>query len=157
MEKLSRDLALLLAGTGWTDKKMRAVLRWVERNGAEPVIDLVMMLRVSVRTVSLESDDEYFESASAEHESAIEQVLHLLRNEAALAAAEAGTLLEDQLRRDQGLAHGLPKFNAKKGLKTWLKRVAKLVPPSELLHHATVVRNQAVHSPTTDWPLRKRK
>lgn len=78
----------------------------------------------------------------------------LLRDEAGLKANQAASELLNSLKREQPhLAETLKPPN-KESFEKWLHRLLQVVEPSQLLHHATLVRNRYVNDPGQDWPLR---
>ncbi|WP_161912985.1 hypothetical protein [Methylosinus sp. C49] len=48
----------------------------------------------------------------------------------------------------------LEEFREKEGLRRWLTQVEKIIGPSELLHHATLVRNTLIHRAPDGWSIR---
>lgn len=83
-----------------------------------------------------------------------DRVVQLLQTEARLTPSLAAQLLSKSLASTT--SRHLPQFRPKEGLRSWVSRLTKDVSNSELLHHATKIRNQAVHSSGVDWPLRER-
>ena len=83
-----------------------------------------------------------------------DKIVRLLQAEGRLNSPRAAaTLIESMAEDEIDVAH-LPKFRAKEGLRYWIMQLP--VSSSELLHHATKIRNKLVHSDSVAWPLRDR-
>jgi hypothetical protein len=95
--------------------------------------------------------------STKEREMVVSKVLQLLIDEARLTPLLAADALGQALSKSPGEPPELPPFRAKEGLRAWLRRVAAHIPSSELLHHASSIRNSAAHIGQPDWPLRKRE
>ena len=81
----------------------------------------------------------------------------LLREEAGLTVDRAASELLASLKRERPGVFDTVKAPNKQSLYDWLRRVSSNVEPSELLHHATLIRNKYVHNTDTDWPLLSRR
>ena len=81
------------------------------------------------------------------------RVEFLLREEAGLTVNRAASELLASLKRERRGVFDTVKPPNKESLYSWLHRVFQNIEPSELLHHATLVRNKYVHDTDTDWPL----
>lgn len=90
---------------------------------------------------------------------AADQIASMLRQDARLSTSEAIKLLVSSLstayKVPASLRNPSPK-SGKNAFRTWLQSLMRVVPPSVLLHHAAAIRNAAVHSEGSDWPLRYR-
>jgi hypothetical protein len=85
--------------------------------------------------------------------SVAERVERLLKVEAGLSTAQAVEKLASRLS-EMGLIEfrDLPTLS-RKSFRDWVVRLAQRVPSKEILRHATILRNEHVHSPITDWTL----
>jgi hypothetical protein len=153
-------LTILLAASGLNDRTLRAGLKEFELEGIEPVIRRIQQLRRKQleTTPPLRYEEELSDTSESDQqrEYLARQVTRLLQEEAHLNASDAAARLVESLASRYGGSE-LPAFRPKEGLISWLKKLAKQVPPSELLHHATKIRSTIVHgSGSTAWPLRDR-
>lgn len=81
-----------------------------------------------------------------------EKVLRLLVSEARLSKAAAAELMRSEIERRHP---GIPlRPLGRTSFVVWLKHVTNLLPSSEVLHLATVIRNERVHSDANDWNLK---
>lgn len=83
----------------------------------------------------------------------------MLIDEAGLTKRHAMELIRNSIegRSDisgQSADSKLPEFG-RLSFVDWIDRVSRTVSQSELLHVATKLRNELVHTGTTDWPLKK--
>lgn len=83
-----------------------------------------------------------------------ERVERLLKDEAGLTTAQAAELLTLQLAK-LGLVD-LQKIPApsKRPLRDWVGKLAQWIPEKDILRYATIIRNEYVHRPITDWALK---
>jgi hypothetical protein len=80
------------------------------------------------------------------------KVERLLFSEAGLSKSQAVEKLASELRRRYPDVTIPPE--AKKGFTAWVRKLAALVPESDLLHLATTLRNSFVHDRPHDWRLK---
>ena len=155
--KNAERLLILLAASGLGDKSildgLKSIRALTDRELLARVRDIRHALR-NVRTVAKEGPYEDSDSKLEHHQRLMiaDQVAHLLQREGGLSTLEAVNRLTKSLMRDVSVA--VPEFNSKEGLRGWLTRLN--VHPSVLLHLATRIRNEVMHSPQRDWPLRDR-
>lgn len=145
-------LILVLAASQIPEDDVFDALKALEKMGASQVTKLVYSYRREIQSVGthLLRGTEF----GAPYLQVVEDIYRLLISEANIPATDAGRLLYLSLSRN---SKSIPPFRAKEGFRRWLTQIAKKMPPSELLHHATKIRNQAVHNErATDWPLRSR-
>lgn len=154
----SHRAALLLAASGLNDRALRDFVKFVIEAGPEASVAFIRSLRQRV-PANLESFVLAGHLGDLERpaERVALEVLRLLLHESGLSADQAAKLLTDSIRRTHSETTKLPPFRGKEGFAQWLKKLNKSVSASELLHHATRIRNDAVHSiSSSDWPLRTR-
>jgi hypothetical protein len=147
----------LLAASGFSDSTIREGLMEFSLQGEEEVIRRIHGLRRRRMSTSLEipfEEDKQNSSASERREHIIRQVVRLLQFEAHLSAPIAAKRLTESLSSSTN--QKLPRLKDKEGLSSWLTRVVRELPPSVLLHHASMIRNAVVHSNPPAWPLRDR-
>jgi hypothetical protein len=84
-----------------------------------------------------------------------EKVSQLVRDEAGLGAEEAASELSLRLARAHKTKADLVPPLSRKSFVSWVDRLASVFPASEILHVATKIRNERVHSGALDWSLRK--
>jgi hypothetical protein len=155
-------LAFLLAASGLSERAIQDSLREVELLGADAVARRVRALRHAVTTRGSDlfrtESDTYEVGADRERDEVAAKVSRLLISEAQLSSVEAADRLRKALiTAPHLLPNEIPAFKPKQGFRSWIRRVAGAVPPSELLHHASKIRNSAVHFKPSDWPLRERE
>lgn len=144
-------LVLLLAASQIAEEEIFEALKTAERMGASRVTESVYSFRKELRAIGprMLRGTEY----DVPHLQIVEDVYRLLIIEAGIPATDAGQLLYSSVSKN---SKNIPQFRAKEGFRRWLTQIAKRLPPSELLHHATKIRNQSVHGASPDWPLRSR-
>ena len=152
-------LALLLAASGLSDKEIVQLLRSAEKYGPGPILEQVRSIRAAVGELDAISPKEKelaADSRISTEADVVVRIEELLRKEAGMPASAAAAAMERALVSEGLRSKSLPRFDSKRGLWRWLGRIAAVVPPAKLLHIATRIRNEAVHRPDGDWPLRKR-
>ena len=160
MRAETHRLAFLLAASGLSDREIMAELKAAERLGNATLIAQVRAIRAAIRK---EGWRDLLDVPRAEElkpsttKNLAKQVDLLLRREAALSAQRAAAVLTRALKDEGVPSTAVPAFRPKKGFASWLNSVARAVSPSMLLHLATRIRNEAIHAPPGDWPLRERK
>lgn len=139
-----------------TEDEVHRALRTLERLGASRATEIVYVIRKRIRTLDfLSSKEGEFVS---QHLQLNQDISRLLLQEAGLTTAEAGMRLYQSMRNGVGKRTSVPPFRAKQGFRAWLTQLLQSIPPSEVLHHATKVRNDVVHrGAKSDWPLRDRE
>ena len=159
MARALEQVLLLLAASGFSERVLEEALRDLSRLGPYTVLDEVQHLRRYV--VGAGTSVQYYRRSSgsrsslSESDQVVSSVIESLTKEARLSASEVASRLTAIANEKPGTE--VPAFKAKDGLRSWLRRLAEQWGPSQLLHYATRVRNDAVHSPAVDWPLRPRE
>lgn len=161
MKADAEQLAILLAASGLSDRAIYESLREVESFGANAFVKRVQTARRSL--LGRSHKDLFAEGAAdelkaeAQFDQLSNQIIRQLQIEAQLTSTQVAERILSSLAEMKGelTVSGLPRLRKKEGLRTWLRRLTKYVPPSELLHHAAKIRNAVVHQPF-DWPLRDR-
>ena len=151
-------LTLTLAGMGLSDQELWGLLRELRMMPPELVVEHVNFIRRSAAF----DDSRIYDSPrvatpkishSGKEPSVGERVERLLKVEAHLGTQEAAQFLRmKQIQNGLGTDSSIPKLY-KKALKIWVDRLAKTIPAKELLRFATIIRNERVHSPASDWSI----
>jgi hypothetical protein len=154
-------IALLLAASGLTERAIFDGLKELEALGPSATIRRIKTIRQlmvgQARNLLVEEYSVDQPDSTKEREMVVSKVLQLLIDEARLTPSLAAERLRQALNKNPGETPELPPFRAKEGLRAWLRRLAAHIPSSELLHHASSIRNSAAHIGQPDWPLRKRE
>jgi hypothetical protein len=158
MPKGADRIALLLAASGLTDQAILDGLKELEAEGAGASARRVQKIRriitASGKNLITEDYGTFQADITKERETVVSKVVQLLIDEARLTPPVAVERLRQALSKN---SRELPLFRPKDGLRTWLRRLAGRVPSSELLHHASSIRNSVAHIGKLDWPLRNRE
>jgi hypothetical protein len=160
MNSNSEKLILLLAASNLSERTIYEALRDFERRSPSEVTSRVQALR---HVLSGRAGDWLLREFRAteyglnrEHNEIASKVIQLLIEEAGLRAPAAAQKMVEALNRARPDLV-IPPFRQRDGFRDWLRRVADSVPASELLHHASKIRNESVHPKLPDWPLRNRE
>jgi hypothetical protein len=151
-------LAVLLAASGLSERDITDALRASKNLDEKEFIERVVFLRqflfsgLDVNDVS--SSGQRIAAGNKDQIRAVERATQLLQTEARLNPTRAADLLCKSLAEDNFDLENIPKFRTKNGLRNWLIKLP--LQPSELLHHATKIRNRLVHARSAPWPLRER-
>ena len=94
-------------------------------------------------------------NASKQGAEIADKVEDLLLGDARLTKSQAIELMTRELGEYAPTASPLP-YSGKMSFRAWIERLQVSTPPSVLLHIANKIRNELVHLPKSDWPLRKR-
>lgn len=169
-----KHLATVLASSSLSEKELREALTQLFKAGTDQLLYAIHEIRskrdvsscydkgsVSPRNYSDHSGD-YTTDVSKEglqrvtdFEDVAIQVEHLLRVEAKLTSDQAEKRLLSAFPPGF-IPLKLPsRSKSKMSFREWVKRFARLVPPRELLRAATLIRNEAVRSDSSDWPLKR--
>jgi hypothetical protein len=159
MARALEQVLLLLAASGFSDRVLEEGLRDLSRLGPYAVVDEVQHLRRNVlgggTGMQYSRRQSVKGSLLSESDQVVSSVIASLTKEAGLSASEVASRLTAMANDGPGVE--VPAFKAKEGLRAWLKQLANTWGASQLLHYATRIRNDAVHSPDVDWPLRPRE
>lgn len=124
----------------------------------EAISARVSALRQSNEHYPIEEDSSrpaVHRSRNQLHDSSVgKRVEQLLMVEAGLTAAQAAEKLALRLT-ELGIIVGrqdLPPVS-KKSFRDWVGRVVRRVPSKDILRCATIIRNEYVHTPISDWKL----
>lgn len=149
-------LALLLAASGLSDKAIYEALQASKSIDTTDLVHRIQFLRQFLFSRLAAGEDASRGSpATNQRRQTADRIIKLLQTEARLSGTRAAHLLAQSLMSDMPLTD-LPKFRSKIGLRTWLMQLP--VQSSELLHHATKIRNDVIHAHTAPaWPLRERE
>ncbi len=154
MERSLGRILLLLAGSGLSHKEIREAV--VELQGLPPsqLADVVLHLRRGVRDPIEVADSVLGGGRRPDPSGDVRRrVEFLLREEAGLTVNRAASELLASLKGNRRGVFDTMKPPNRESFYNWLHRVLARIGPSELLHHATLVRNKYVHGTDRDWPL----
>jgi hypothetical protein len=156
-------LCLLLASSDFSDKELREMVSVLERVSPAELARVVERLRTLAaheisRLRKAGSHTDLERSGALENRTGIAtRVERLLRGDAGLSSSQAIKLLVDVLITGAGIPERMVRPRARETLRQWVLRISSDIPPSELLHYASALRNQLVHASPSDWPLRDRE
>lgn len=165
---MTRDIEqvlLLLAGSNVKLSSIREFVRWAEDVGPKSVDMTVRELRFETRQIIMglerswvrDRPDDVRTGQPRGHESSAHRVKDLLLQESGLTAKVASHLLLEAVARNSKVdPDSLPKLN-KENFVRWVDKLSKHCTYSEILHAATRIRNDLIHSKSRHWPLRSRE
>ena len=165
MQRTLKKFLLLLAGSGLSRKEISQIFGQLQYFPPGRLADAIQYLRHNALDPLDEVADSIFSGARQPHtprglhrpsSDVPMRVEFLLRNEAGLKVRQAALELLSSLKRERPSMAGTMKPPNKESFCKWLKKLLRQIEPSELLHHATLVRNRYVHDTEQDWPLRKK-
>lgn len=148
-------ICFLLASAGFREKELADFALTVKEAGISIFVEDVYSKRTLIlsdgRTSKGEGD--YRQLRFRPQDDTLEtKVTQLLVHEAKMTKFEASEALRMELE-EKGTLLELPSLG-KRGFGEWLRVLARLVPPSEILHLCTRIRNRYVHQSDTDWSLK---
>jgi len=152
------SLVMLLVGAGWRREKIKSLilsLQKIPHFEIEELFDAVLSIeREMRRSLNIDHTNSIKKQIGQEALRVGERVQFLFR-EAGLTNEQAVKELSARLRDiDKVKGKAIPGYS-KTSLAVWVDRVSGLFSPSEILHVATMIRNERVHSSPLDWSLRK--
>lgn len=160
MYRVLRQVVLLLAGSGLSHKEICDLVAEIQDLPPRQLADSVLHLRRSAPDPQEVSDSvlrggrkHRLRGSHRPGSDVRRRVEFLLKEEAGLTVSRAASELLASLQRERRGVYDTVKPPNKESLYSWLHRVLPNIEPSELLHHATLVRNKYVHATDTDWPL----
>ena len=110
-------------------------------------------MTLALSTSSTESPTLPHLAPTAHPTETIAKILQLLINDARLSKNQAAQILIKEIKKRLPRTE-IPILNSKRGFSSWVEKLVKIVPESELLHLATIIRNEYVHVGSSDWKLR---
>lgn len=162
MQEAVTKFLLLLSGSGMSHKEIREIaaklryfspteladaVRFIRRNALDPLDEVVTSILSGTGPVPGKKKMDRSGSDVPL------RVVTLLKFEAGLTVKEAALELLNSLeQRRPGISETIKPPN-KESFYGWLQRLSKRIEPSELLHHASRIRNRYVHQVEQDWPL----
>ena len=164
MDRVLAKVLLLLAGSGLSHKEIREVMMNMQDYPPSQLADAILQLRREVPD-RVDLADSILVGGQRPRRSGRpsrpdgdvrRRVEFLLREEAGLTVNQAASELVASLKREDREISEPIRLPNKESLYNWLQNVLQRVGASELLHHATRVRNKYVHHTDVDWPLRPR-
>lgn len=170
MKQYIEKICLALAASSLSDNEIKLAVKWIEGNGSRPLIEMITDARNAVHE-SVGSSTNRLPPMAMEYErprgklTSVDKgkldigskIERLLKHEAGLSVEKAASLLLAALEShmEPGAQKNLPRPN-KEGFRKWIARLTKKVSESLILNQATRIRNEKVHEPVRDWPLRRR-
>lgn len=151
---------LLLAGSGLSHREIRQLVAEMQDLPPSQLADAILHLRRNALD-PLDVADSMLDRGRKPHgmrkprpgSDVPSRVEFLLKEEAGLTVNQAALELLASLKRERPDAFETVKPPNRESLYSWLGRVLAKTDPSELLHHATLIRNKYVHRTDRDWPL----
>ena len=160
MKNSVEQLIAILAISGMSESEIQDAVRAAREIGPSQMGKRVRTFRQRLRmlTSDLQEPEHLNATLPFSHTPVVEEVVRLLLMEASLSAFEAADRLYVSLRSSSREYKSIPAFKPKMGIRTWLDQLTEKIPSSDLLHHATKIRNDVVHmGAQTDWPLKDRE
>ena len=165
MRRTIKKFLLLLAGSGLSRIEISQIVKELQYLSPSLLADSIQYLRHNELDILDDVADSILSGAHKPHRSKGSRragndvpmrVELLLRNEAGLKVSQAALELLSSLERERGGMAGTMKPPNRESFYSWLNKLLRQIGPSELLHHATLVRNRYVHNTGQDWPLREK-
>jgi hypothetical protein len=152
-------LLLALASLNLSRNELIRLLQQVSTTPPHEIADEVAILQKN-STLPTHSDLDRFwpqkNSSNMPFDISIgDRVDRLLKQEAALSTSVAVNKLTSALINSDNLTNSMIPPLSRKSFKDWVIRLSHLVPEKEILRWATVIRNEIVHRPNSDWSLGK--
>ena len=159
MKHSLQRLLVLLAATDWRERDVFDALLALDKENPAYLADRVMQMRDEMRRFSDHYQPRMKRLGSRKttpSSDVASRISTLLRNEAGLTVAQAAELLIQAIEMDGVMEEGNILPPNREAFARWISRVGKQVPPRQLLHYATQIRNSLIHRPVSDWPLKGR-
>lgn len=156
------NLMLMLVSAGYRRGDIHEIVRVLGRSSPSELDQLISIadslrreMRKGFSSIGFETTYESTTRAERANASGVGRKVQVLMREAGLTNVEAVNAISSQLRQlDRSKAKLIPSYS-KKSLASWVERVAEWYAPSDILHTATLLRNNRVHGVPLDWVLRK--
>jgi hypothetical protein len=100
-----------------------------------------------------ESPNRQDQRINVSHSETTVKIVQLLIIDAGLEKSKAAQILSAEIKRKNPRVE-IAKMDSKRGFAAWIKKLTITIPESELLHLATLIRNEYVHMTSSDWKLR---
>jgi hypothetical protein len=168
MKNSIKKLCLILASSDITRAQLREASEWLKKNGVNALERIVFRIREAAEDAVNEFDrpfrlqegrnlsDLYLATAKSNVTYVAKRIEKLLREEAGLSAWQAKKKLLEALEKYQGFRISPPPSLEKKAFSAWVEFLANHASHNLLLQEATKIRNEIVHGPKSDWPLKER-
>jgi hypothetical protein len=145
----------LVSRSDLSEADLRLALRELAHMGASDFVSLVRKHRKGIDVGDPIEQGKRRKPLAGMTRDVADQVDRLLRLEAGLPAAEAARELIATLALPS-LPNSIKNFaKLRISFLQWVDRLSTHVPPSEILHAATAIRNSRVHLGTAPWALKK--
>jgi hypothetical protein len=155
-------ICVLLAGSGLGYAELFEALRELRYIPEDELVDLIREIRTRSEGMTSSSATRRMNTSvpgtnrKTDLQAFLANIEGLLKGDARLGSSAAIDMLVSEINEHGERSRPLPKPKSKETFRQWLSRVAEVIPPSDLLHFATRVRNSVVHDAPRDWPLRER-
>ena len=143
----------LLASSGFREQEIAEFAQAVTHTDPRALIEDVTQLRRLIgeslqgRILDIPSGTSYAPTSEVE-----EKIERLLIHDAGLPRALAVERLTSALQ--SRFPNVIVPPEARKGFRSWIRKLTTIAPEKELLHIATSIRNQMVHDAPSDWRLK---
>lgn len=147
-------ICFLLASAGFRERELVDFVLALRENDTERFVEDILSKRSLMLSDNRESHAEgqqrqkQFRSVE---DTLTLKVTQLLVDEAKMTKFEASEALRMELMKKGAVA---PPSLGKRSFADWLGLLSRTLPASEILHLATRIRNQYVHTGDTDWSLK---
>ena len=157
MSNSYKKLCNLIAASNINEKEIYDFISMLQNVGPHEVLDHISEVRKLLNTDFNHYNFNYGSKnwyASHEFEMPSEtekKIVHLLLEEADLPKTVAINLMTQEL--EKRFPFQVPS-ESRKGFSNWIRKLLSIIPESELLHIATLIRNNFVHEQSYDWKLK---
>ena len=154
MSNIYRRICYLLASANFKEKELADFAAQIKEVGLAEFVDDVMKRRSIIARDDRDVPKEGGHIGSwdrAADDSVADKVIQLLVHEAGMTRSQASEELRVEIRNKKLLT---PPPLGRRGFRDWLEQLLRALPPSEILHLSTRIRNRRVHQADTDWSLK---
>lgn len=150
-------IVLLLAASDLTANEIRSFFKSLDRAGPSELVRRIEQMRslaTGEQVVRSEGKSNSGSSRFQEYDTVLNTIENLLIGDAGLSKAQATNLLYSEVTRTHGNDYYIPSPN-KVAFKLWMVRLLDQIPPSDIMHIASKIRNDIVHGrkSASEWPL----
>lgn len=157
MSNSYKKLCNLLAASNINEKEIYDFISTLQNANPHEVLDYISEVRKLLNTELNHYNYAYnsknwYNPDNFEMPSETEKkIVHLLLEEADLPKTVAIALMTQELEKR---LHFQVPSESRKGFSNWIRKLLSIIPESELLHIATLIRNNFVHEQSYDWKLK---
>jgi hypothetical protein len=153
MKTHSNRVYMLIASSDIDDETLMHFAEEIGKSGGKRFVSIVRQMRRQLLRDHWDTEENlYKQFPGGRYSDTPEKVERLLIAEAGLPKAVAIDLLSQMLaqyRPEIEIPH-----DSKRGFLSWVRKLSEVVPESEILHLATILRNNYVHGKDHDWRFR---